>query len=140
MKFLKYILVTLAIIVPCSVAILIYNDKITQDSPVYYRQGVEFYNNGDYPNAYYNFGKINKISPLYSMALYKQAKSAQKVGDLSMASLKYKLFLDKNPNSIFSETARYNLAKCYFYLKKYDDAKLLFLESKEKRQKNSVKC
>ena len=137
MKFLKYILVTLAIIVPCSVAILIYNDKITQDSPVYYRQGVEFYNNGDYPNAYYNFGKINKISPLYSMALYKQAKSAQKVGDLSMASLKYKLFLDKNPNSIFSETARYNLAKCYFYLKKYDDAKLLFLESKEKRQKKS---
>lgn len=137
MKFLKYILITLAIIVPCSVAILIYNDKITQDSPVYYRQGVEFYNNGDYQNAYYNFGKIKKFSPLYSMALYKQAKSAQKVGDLSMASLKYKLFLDKNPNSIFSEAARYNLAKCYFYLKKYEDAKLLFIESKEKRNKKS---
>ena len=137
MKFLKYILITLIIVVPCAIAILIYNDKITQDSPVYYRQGVEFYNNGDYQNAYYNFGKINKISPLYSMALYKQAKSAQKVGDFSMAALKYKLFLDKNPNSIFSATARYNLAKSYFYLKKYDDAKLLFLESKNKNQNKS---
>ena len=88
MKFLKYILITLIIVVPCAIAILIYNDKITQNSPVYYRQGVEFYNNGDYQNAYYNFGKINKISPLYSMALYKQAKSAQKVGDFSMAAFR----------------------------------------------------
>ena len=137
MKFLKYILITLIIVVPCAIAILIYNDKITQNSPVYYRQGVEFYNNGDYQNAYYNFGKINKISPLYSMALYKQAKSAQKVGDFSMAALKYKLFLDRNSNSIFSASARYNLAKCYFYLKKYDDAKVLFLESKNKNQNKS---
>ncbi len=133
MKYLKYLLITLVVIIPCLVAILIYNDKITQDSPVYYKQGVEFYNNGDYQNAYYNFGKIKKISPLYSMALYKQAKSAQKVGDFSMAALKYKLFLDKNPNSIFSSTARYNLAKCYFYLKKYDDAKVLFLELKKQK-------
>ncbi len=137
MKYLKYLLITLVVIIPCLVAILIYNDKITQDSPVYYKQGVEFYNDGDYQNAYYNFGKINKISPLYSMALYKQAKSAQKVGDFSMAALKYKLYLDKNPNSIFSSTARYNLAKCYFYLKKYDDAKNLFLELKKQKDNKS---
>lgn len=137
MKYLKYILITFFIIVPCIIAILIYNDKITQDSPSYYKQGVEFYNNGDYQNAYYNFGKINKISPLYSMALYKQAKAAQKAGDFSMASLKYKLFLDKNPNSIFSQSARFNLAKCYFYLKKYDEAKILFIDSKNKRQNES---
>ena len=123
MKFLKYTIITLIVIIPCIITILIYNDKITQDSPVYYKQGVEFYNNGDYQNAYYNFGKIKRISPLYSIAIYKQAKSAQKVGDYSMAALKYKMFLDKNPNSIFSKTARYNLAKCYFYLKKHPEAK-----------------
>ena len=132
MKFIKYTIITLVVIIPCLITILIYNDKITQDSPVYYKQGVEFYNNGDYQNAYYNFGKIKRISPLYSMAIYKQAKSAQKIGDYSMAALKYKMFLDKNPSSIFSKTARYNLAKCYFYLKKYPEAKEMFLESKNK--------
>lgn len=137
MKYLKYLLITLIIVLPCALTILIYNDKITQNSPVYYKQGVAFYNNGDYQNAYYNFGKINKISPLYSMAVYKQAKSAQKVGDFSMAALKYKLFLDKNPNSIFAPTARFNLAKCYFYLKKYEEAKELFTISKNKRQNKS---
>lgn len=137
MKYLKYLLITLIIVLPCALTILIYNDKITQNSPVYYKQGVAFYNNGDYQNAYYNFGKINKISPLYSMAVYKQAKSAQKVGDFSMAALKYKLFLDKNQNSIFAPTARFNLAKCYFYLKKYEEAKELFTISKNKRQNKS---
>lgn len=137
MKYLKYLLIALIIVLPCALTILIYNDKITQNSPVYYKQGVEFYNNGDFQNAYYNFGKINRISPLYSMAVYKQAKSAQKVGDFSMAALKYKLFLDKNQNSIFTPTARFNLAKCYFYLKKYDEAKELFTLSKNKRQNKS---
>lgn len=132
MKFLKYTIITLIVIIPCLVTILIYNDKITQDSPVYYKQGVEFYNNGDYSNAYYNFGKIKRISPLYSMAIYKQAKSAQKIGDYSMAALKYKMFLEKNPSSIFAKTARYNLAKCYFYLKRYDEAEAMFIESKSK--------
>lgn len=136
-KYLKFLLISLIFVIPCVIAVLIYNDKITQNSPVYYKQGVNFYNEGDYQNAYYNFGKIKRISPLYTMAIYKQAKSAQKVGDFAMASLKYKLFLDKNPNSIFSQTARYNLAKCYFYLKKYDEAKVLFTESKNKRQNQS---
>ena len=60
MKFLKYTLITFIVVIPCIITILIYNDKITQNSPVYYKQGVEFYNNGDYSNAYYNFGKIKK--------------------------------------------------------------------------------
>lgn len=137
MKFLKYCLAVLIIVVPSIITILIYNDKITQDSPIYYKQGINFYNEGDYQNAYYNFGKINRISPLHSIATYKQAKSAQKVGDYSMAALKYKLFLDKNPNSIFSQTARFNLAKCYFYLKKYEEAKILFEESKNKNEGKS---
>ena len=137
MKFLKYILITLVIVIPCAITILVYNDKITQNSPVFYKQGVKFYNDGDYQNAYYNFGKIKRISPLYSMAVYKQAKSAQKVGDYAMAALKYKLFLDKNPNSIFSQTARYNLAKCYFNLKNYEEAKILFIESKNKKKTKS---
>ncbi len=132
MKYLKYIGISLLVIIPCIITILIYNDKITQNSPVYYKQGVEFYKKGDYQNAYYNFSKINRISPLYSMAIYKQAKSAQKAGDYNTAVLKYNLYLKKNPNSLFSQTARYNLAKCYYYLKEYELAKNLFMETKLK--------
>ncbi len=138
MKYIKYLIGFLIILVPCIVAILIYNDKITQNSPLYYKQGVNFYNNGDYQNAYYNFGKINRISPLYPMALYKQAKSAQKVGDYSMAAIKYKLFLEKSPNSIFAKTAKKNLAKSYFYSKQYNEAKNLFEEIKQKSNKQGA--
>ena len=123
---IKYTLISLLVIVPCVVAILVYNDKIVQDSPKYYSKGVELYNSGDYQNAYYVFGKIKWISPLYQMSLFKQAKAAQKIGDYNTAVLKYKLFLDKNDNSIFAKSARYNLAKCYYQLKKYEEAKSLF--------------
>ena len=131
---LKYILLTFLIIVPISLAILIYNDKISQDSPKYYAKGVSLYESGDYQNAYYVFGKIKWISPLYQMAIFKQAKSAQKVGDYATASLKYKFFLEKNPDSIFAKSARFNLAKCNYYLKNYEEAKILFEESKAKNE------
>lgn len=128
MKYLKYIIGILIIVVPCIVTVLIYNDKITQNSPLYYKQGVQFYNDGDYSNAYYNFGKIKWISPLYPAALYKQAKSAQKVGDFKTAAIKYKLFLEKLPNSIFDLKAKLNLGKSYFYSKQYQEAKIQFEE------------
>ncbi len=133
MKYLKQIGISLIVLVPTTLAILIYNDKITENSPVYYKQGVEFYNNGDYQNAYYNFGKIKFISPLYTTAIYKQAKSAQRAGDFNSAILKYKLFLEKNPNSIFAQNAQYNLASCYYYLKDYENAKTYFLKVKNNK-------
>ncbi len=133
MKYLQYIFWTLLIIVPCLFTILIYNDKITQNSPIYYRQGVQFYNDGNYADAFYNFSKIKRISPLYAMALYKQAKSAQKIGDYKTAALKYDLFLKKMPESVFSTNARLNLAKSYYYLKQYDNARIEF----EKLEQNN---
>lgn len=133
MKYLKYILITLVVVIPCVLTVLIYNDKITQDSPVFYKQGTAFYNDGDYQNAYYNYSKIKWISPLYPMALYKQAKSAQNLGDYSTAVIKYNLYLEKSGTNIFNDSARYNLAKCYFYLKKYDEAKDHFLAIKNKK-------
>ncbi len=136
MKYLKYIAGIIVIIIILLIMVLIYNDKITQNSPLYYKQGIEFYNNGDYQNAYYNFGKIKLISPLYSMAIYRQAKSAQKLGDYNTAVLKYELFLKKSSNSVFTNNAKNNLAKCYFYLKKYDDAKKQFEDINEKNPDN----
>ena len=137
-KYLKYILWTLLIVVPCLVTILIYNDKITENSPVYYKQGVKFYNEGNYSDAYYNFSKIKWISPLYPMALYKQAKSSQKIGDYKTSALKYKLFLKKMPDSVFSINARLNLAKSYYYLKQYEQAKIEFEKLVEKIDNDGI--
>ncbi len=128
MKYLKYIIGIILAAAILLVVVLIYNDKITQNSPLYYKQGIEFYNEGDYQNAYYNFGQIKLISPLYSMAIYRQAKSAQKLGDYNTAVIKYELFLKKSPNSIFAKNAKNNLAKSYFYLKNYEEAKRQFQE------------
>ena len=132
MKYLKYILGILIVVVPCAITVLIYNDKITQNSPMYYKQGVEFYDKGDYQNAYYNFGKIKWISPLYPMAVYKQAKSAENAGDYKTAVLKYKLFLEKLPDTVFDLKAKLSLGKSYYYLKQYDEARIPFLELAEK--------
>ena len=126
MKYLQYIFWTLLVIIPCLLTVLIYNDKITQNSPVYYKQGVQFYNDGNYPDAFYNFSKIKWISPLYPMALYKQAKSAQKIGDYKTAAYKYGLFLKKMPDSVFTTNARLNLAKSYYYLKQFENAGIEF--------------
>ena len=130
MKYLKYIIAFFIIVIPSVVTVLIYNDKITEDSPMYYKKGVEYYNQGNYPVAYSKFLKIKWISPLYPIALYKQAKSAQKIGDYTTATLKYEAFLEKTPDSIFAKTAKFNLGKCYFYLKKYPEAKTAFINSK----------
>jgi len=111
--------------------ILIYNDKITQDAPVYYKKGTELYNSGKYQEAYYYFGKINKISPLYHTALFKQAKSAQKTGDYKTAALKYDMYLKKAPEAVFSKNARLNLAKSCFYIKDYECARQEFEKSAE---------
>ena len=139
MKYLRYILAVLVVVIPCVLTVLIYNDKITQNSPVYYKQGTDFYNNGDYQNAYYNYSKIKWISPLYTMALYKQAKSAQNLGDYSTAAIKYKFYLEKENNGIFTDSAMYNLAKSYFYLKKYAEAKEQFLAVKNKNENKPSK-
>ena len=134
----KYILIGLIIVVSFVIAILLYNDAITQNSPVYYKQGVDFYNKGDYQNAYYNFLKVNKLSNYYQMAVFKQAKSAQKIGDFKTAIEKYELFLSKNQNSIFAPSARFNLAKSYYSSKKYLEAKTIFEEVKAKDSENSA--
>ncbi len=100
---------------------------VSLNNPKYYKQAVEFYNKGDYQDAYYNFGKIKKISPLYKVALFKQGICAESLSDYSTATKKYELLIKKYPKSIFIPKARYRLAKCYYYNHQYDEAKKTFL-------------
>ncbi len=126
MSKLKKIFLVLVFVAVSVFLGLIYNDMVSLNNPKFYKQGSDFYNKGDYQNAYFNYSKIKKISPLYKIALYKQAVCAENTKDYQTAIKKYNLFLHKYPNSIFSPKAKYRLAKCYFYSKDSEKAKEIF--------------
>ncbi len=109
-------------------SILKYNDKISVDNPRMYKQGIDFFNQEDYQNAYYNFLKVNNFSPLYNIAILRQAQCADRISNYETAEEKYKQYLELSPRTIFSDSARYNLAKILFYEKKYDEARAEFLK------------
>ena len=59
----------------------------------FFGQGVKFSKQEDYQNAYYNFGKVNKFSKLYPLAIYRQALCAKELNDTKTATKKYKKLL-----------------------------------------------
>ncbi|MDD3236878.1 MAG: transglycosylase SLT domain-containing protein [Candidatus Gastranaerophilales bacterium] len=131
MSNLKKIIIAVAIfLIVCVGLALKYNDLVSLNNPKYYKQAVVFFAKQDYQNAYYNFGKVKKISPLYVAALFKQGVCAEKLGDYDTAIKKYNLLLEKSPKSFFAPRARYSLAKAYFQHKDYDDAERLFKQIK----------
>lgn len=62
------------------------------ESDKIYKQGVEFFNKGDYQNAYYNFKKISILSSYSIPALYRQATCAWELNDSKTAIKKYSKF------------------------------------------------
>ncbi|MBR6163460.1 transglycosylase SLT domain-containing protein [bacterium] len=135
-KGLIKFLIFVVIICAAGYSVLKYNDKISADNPRLCRQGIEFFNQGDYQNAYYNFSKVNRFSPLHSLAILRQAQCADRLLNYETAEEKYKTFLEMSPKSIFYSSATYNLAKVLFYEKKYDEAKEVFLSLYNSSNKN----
>jgi len=66
-----------------------------KNSEKYYKQGLNFELEKDYQNAYYNYGKINKFSKIYELAIYKQARCAKKINDTKTATKKYEQYVKK---------------------------------------------
>ena len=120
--------VLILIICAAAYSVLKYNDKLSVDNPRMYKQGIDFFNQGDYQNAYYNFSKVNNFSPLYNIAILRQAQCADRIQNYETAEEKYKKYLELSPKTIFSDSARYNLAKTLFYEKKYEEARAEFLK------------
>lgn len=79
----------------------------------FFGQGVEFSKQQDYQNAYYNFGKVNKFSKLYPLAIYRQALCAKELGDTKTATKKYKKFLSTSSDINFRPAALWELAEIY---------------------------
>ncbi len=103
-----------------------------KNSGQYYRQGVFFYNQGKYQDAYYNFKQIKRFSKLYEVSLLKQFQCAQKLEDKKTAQAKLRDLIraTKNENilpyalyqeSILSEENNQNpnqLVKKFKYIHK----------------------
>ena len=79
----------------------------------FFGQGVKFSQQEDYQNAYYNFGKINKFSKLYPLAIYRQALCAKELNDTKTAIKKYKKFLSTSSDINFRPAALWELAEIY---------------------------
>ncbi len=79
----------------------------------FFGQGVEFSKQQDYQNAYFNFGKVNKFSKLYPLAIYRQALCAKELNDTKTATKKYKKFLSTSSDINFRPAALWELAEIY---------------------------
>ena len=96
-----------------------------------YSQGLQYVRQGDFENAYYNFSNVSKTSGIYEIALLRQAMSADKLNDSQTAEKKYRLFIEKYPESVFIEKAYYSLAQNCFKEKDYYRAEKTFNDIKK---------
>ena len=103
--------------------LFIFNSGHKKDSFTYYKQGIEYFEKNDFQNAYYNFTKIYPNSPLFLNALYKQAKSAENVGDYKTAIKKYQIMNKLTKNKNISPYALWRLAVINYENKNERNAK-----------------
>lgn len=87
-----------------------------------YKQGVEFYTDRDYQNAYYNFSKISFFSGLYQISLLKQGQCALNIGDKKTAYLKFKHLGSFSKDPHIAPFALYHAALINMEHKKYSYA------------------
>ncbi len=97
-----------------SASLFLFLSDHKKDSSIYYSQGLEYYRKGDFQNAYYNFSKILPASPLFLNALFKQAKSADELGDYKTALKKYSMLEKMIKNKYVSPFILWRLSKINF--------------------------
>ena len=119
------------IIISCVAGGIYYADASTFDNKKQYILADKLFESKKYQESYAAFLKIRFFSPVFRYALFKQALSAEKLGDWGIASKKYEHFVHKFPGSVMTSRAEYSLAKCCFMNKDFNKAKLLFLKIKE---------
>ena len=81
-----------------------------KNSNQYYRQGVFFFNQGKYQDAYYNFKQIKRFSKLFEVALLKQFQCAQRLEDKKTAQIKLRDLIRATKNDNILPYALYQEA------------------------------
>lgn len=119
-----------AIIIAVLTVILILADMsiLKPESKNYktYEQALSEYNNNNFSNAYYLFGRVTRFSELRPAAVFRQADCADKLGDTKTEIRKYKEVMSHYPNSILAIRAKYLKAQDYYKTKKYRKAEKEF--------------
>ena len=103
------ILLSILIILFLFVFGLFFKYKCDNKAKRLYKQGMQFYNEKNYSDAYYNFKQIKKFSNLYQLSLLKQFQCANNLQDKKTAHIKIielaKLTKDNNikPYALYYE-------------------------------------
>lgn len=82
-----------------------------------YSIALDEYKKQDYSTAYRYFSKISLFSEIKAPALFRQARCATLLGDISAAKRNYNLLLLMYPNSPLYVVSEYNLAMLLYELK-----------------------
>ena len=131
-KKLKFVAITAAFAV--LILIVLTNvfkmTRVSEKDFQTYSQGLSYLNKGDFENAYFNFSNVSKNSAIYEIALLRQGLCADELNDFETAIKKYRLFIEKYPESLFVQKVYYALAQNYFRAKDYTKAEKTFNDIK----------
>ena len=108
-KKMKFVFIASAFAVLILIVLInVFNmTRVTEKDFQTYRQGLEYLNKNDFENAYFNFSNVSKNSAIYEIALLRQAICADELNDYDTAIKKYRLFIEKYPESVFVKKAYY---------------------------------
>lgn len=132
-KKLKFIFITsaFAVLILIVLSNIVKMTQVSEKDFKTYRQGLTYLNQKDFENAYFNFSNVSKTSAIYEIALLRQALCADELLDTQTAAKKYRLFIEKYPESMFIQKAYYALAQNYFKEKEYSKAEKTFNDIKK---------
>lgn len=102
-KKLKFVFITsaFAVLILIVLSNVVKMTQVSEKDFKTYRQGLEYLNKKDYENAYFNFSNVSRTSAIYEIALLRQALCADELNDSQTASKKFRMFIEKYPESMF---------------------------------------
>lgn len=100
--------------------------RVSENDLRTYKQGLAYLEKKDFENAFFNFSNVSKNSAIYEIALLRQGLCADELNDSETAVKKYRMFVEKFPDSVFAQKTYYSLAQNYFRTKDYSKAEKVF--------------
>ena len=123
MKDLKVIISAIVVfIVVIFLMFFIATKNSTKRAYELYSQGLRFYSQNDFHNAYYNFSKISPFSEIYELSILKQGLCALNVVDKKTAYKKFNYLSNMSNNPHIAPIALYQAALINMEHKKYSYA------------------
>ena len=140
--FLENKRVLLALSVLCLVLglvlLLFSQGKYTTTSQAYrfYKYGASLLKDGDYQNAYYNFGRIGKNTKIYPIAIYKQASCAKELKDNKTSIRKFKQYIRTVKDENLEPVGYWELGELYYESENFRSASKYYKQLQKKYPKS----